>query len=311
MVFEEFDPKVRVIFTADNFGRSAKANQAVIRAFREGVLTSASLPMRCVALNDAVALAKENPGLEVGLQLVLLAGKSVLKPSEIIGLVDERFEFGDSLWSAVMRYGLNPRLRGPLQAEVDAQLRLFRRTGLPLGFISGRCGLHLHPAVFDLIRRYHEAWNIRSVRATHDPVLTHLRLQLGRSWRNIPRGLLLRYFDRHARTALVQRGISMPHHLLGSLTENRIDLDYLLDMLEQLPPGTYEVSCQPDEEEHAEELAALLSPELKEMLQNRGIELIRHTNLAAEAQPAVEEEPSGSRRRSGSPRRSHSRAHRH
>ncbi len=310
MVFEEFDPKVRVIFTADNFGRSTQANQAVIRAFREGVLTSASLPMRCAAIEDAVALAKENPGLEVGLQLVLVGGKSVLKPSEIIGLVDERFEFGDGLWSAVLRYGLNPRLRGALQAEVDAQLRLFRRTGLPLGFISGRRGLHLHPAVFDLIRRYHEAWNIRSVSATHDPVLTHLRLQLRRTWRNVPRGLLLRYFDRHARTALVRRGVSMPDHLLGSLAEDRIDLDYLLDMLEQLPPGTYEVCCQPDEEEHAEELAALLSPELKEMLQDRGIELVRHSNLAAEAQPTVEEVSFGSRSRSGNAGRSRSRARR-
>ena len=49
MVFEEFDPRVRVIFTADNFGRSQKANQAVMRAFNEGVLTCASLTMRSAA----------------------------------------------------------------------------------------------------------------------------------------------------------------------------------------------------------------------------------------------------------------------
>ncbi len=106
MVFEEFDPRVRVIFTADNFGRSRSANRAILRAFREGVLTCASLGVRNVAHEEAVSLARENPGLEVGLELVLVDGTSVLKPSEIIGLVDERFDFGESLGSAILRYAL-------------------------------------------------------------------------------------------------------------------------------------------------------------------------------------------------------------
>ena len=33
----------RLIVNADDFGRSTSANQAVIRAHREGILTSASL----------------------------------------------------------------------------------------------------------------------------------------------------------------------------------------------------------------------------------------------------------------------------
>jgi len=283
MVFEEFDPRVRVIFTADNFGRSLKANQAVIRAFREGVLTSASLPVRSAALDDAVALAKENSGLEVGLQLVLFGGKSVLKPSEIIGLVDERFEFGDRYWSAVLRYWLNPQLKGALQAEVDAQIRIFRRTGLTLGFLAGRGGLHLHPAIYTLIRRYHEAWKIRAVRATHDPILTNLRLQFGRTWRRVPQGLLMRYFDRRARLLLVRRGLGMTNSVLGQMAKGRVDLEYLLEMLVELPPGSYEVCLNPDEENHADELAALVSSELKELIRQRGIEVIRHSDLITEA----------------------------
>ena len=279
MVFEEFDPRLRVIFTADNLGRSQNANEAVFRAYQEGVLTSASLPVRGAAIEPAVAWCKQNPGLEVGLQLVLTNGKSVLKPSEIVGVVDERFEFGDGFWGNVFRYWLNPRLKSALQAEVDAQIRLYRRMGLPLGFVSGRGGMHLHPVVYGFIRRYHEAWKIRAVRATHDPVLTHLRLFPGRSLANLPLGLLMRHFDRVARPLLVRRGIGLTDAVLGTMARGRLDVDYLLTMLEELPPGTYEVCLNPDTDELADELELLLNPELKQFLSQPGRELINHGDL--------------------------------
>ena len=279
MVFEEFDPRTRVIFTAENFGRSRKANQAVIRAHRDGVLTCASLGVRNPFLDEAVALARENPGLEIGLQLVLVEGKSVLKPSEIIGVVDERFEFAERYWSAVLRYALNPRLRHALQAEVDAQFRLFRRTGLPLGFVSGRRGLHLHPTIFSFLRRYYQSWKVTAIQATRDPVMTHLRVEPGRTWSRVPRGVVGRSFDRWARPSLERRGLKTTDYVLGYLAEDRIDEDYLFRMLDQLPPGTYEVRCQPDEEAHADELELLVSPTLKAGLQQRGIEVIRHADL--------------------------------
>ncbi|MBN9693367.1 MAG: ChbG/HpnK family deacetylase [Verrucomicrobia bacterium] len=279
MVFEEFDPRLRVIFTADNLGRSQKANDAIFRAYQEGVLTAASLPVRGTAVESAVAWCKQNPGLEVGLQLVLTHGKSVLKPSEIVGVVDERFEFGDRLWGNAFRYRFNPQLKSALQAEVDAQIRLYRRMGLPLGFISGRGGMHLHPVVYGFIRRYHDAWKIRAIRATHDPVLTHLRLFPGRSLSNVPMGLLMRYFDQGARPLLLRRGICMTDAVLGTMASGSMDLDYLLTLLEELPPGTYEVCLNPDTDEHGDELELLLNPELKHFMAQPGRELINHGDL--------------------------------
>src|SRR5712691_8118802 len=59
----------RLIVNADDFGRSASINQAVIRAHREGILTSASLMLNEQAYEEAVALAREHPQLGVGLHL--------------------------------------------------------------------------------------------------------------------------------------------------------------------------------------------------------------------------------------------------
>src|SRR5207245_2662387 len=83
----------RLIINADDFGRSAAINEAVIRAHKEGVLTTASLMVNEPALEEAVQLARQNPALGVGLHLTLLCGHSALGPDKIPGLVNEKQEF--------------------------------------------------------------------------------------------------------------------------------------------------------------------------------------------------------------------------
>src|SRR5271154_6957886 len=86
--------KRRLIVNADDFGLSKSVNAAVIRAHREGVLTSASLMVNENGFDEAVKLAKENPKLGVGLHLTLLCGKSALPPEKIPGLVNAQGQFG-------------------------------------------------------------------------------------------------------------------------------------------------------------------------------------------------------------------------
>src|SRR5579871_6391524 len=89
------EPARRLIVNADDFGRSSSINQAVIRSHREGILTTASLMVAEPVCDEAVALAKQNPKLGVGLHIALSHGRSVLAHKEIPGLVNERGEFSD------------------------------------------------------------------------------------------------------------------------------------------------------------------------------------------------------------------------
>jgi hypothetical protein len=79
-----------LIINGDDFGISSATNRAILRAHREGVLTSASLMVNGAAFEEAVALAKEHPTLSVGLHLVLVHGKSTLPQAEIPDLVNEQ-----------------------------------------------------------------------------------------------------------------------------------------------------------------------------------------------------------------------------
>ena len=75
----------RLIVNADDFGRSRSINRAVLRAHRDGILTTASLMVNEPGFTEAVEMAKDNPRLGVGLHLTLLCGHSALPPERIPG----------------------------------------------------------------------------------------------------------------------------------------------------------------------------------------------------------------------------------
>ena len=71
----------RLVVNADDFGRSASINDAVIRAHTGGILTTASLMVNEPDCEKAVALARQHPALGVGLQMVLVRGSQLRKLS--------------------------------------------------------------------------------------------------------------------------------------------------------------------------------------------------------------------------------------
>ena len=141
----------RLIVNADDFGRSQSINQAVVRAHREGILTTASLMVNEPGFAEAVALARETPQLGVGLHLTLLCGHAALPPEKIPGLVDAERRFSDCPVTVGLRYFARRGLRPQLEAEIRAQFEKFYATGLPLDHVNGHLHLHLHPVVFKIL----------------------------------------------------------------------------------------------------------------------------------------------------------------
>ncbi len=63
-----------LIVNADDFGASVGVNRGIVHAHVEGIVTSTSLMVHGRAAQEAVALAREHPGLAVGLHGDLDAG---------------------------------------------------------------------------------------------------------------------------------------------------------------------------------------------------------------------------------------------
>ena len=68
----------QLIVNADDLGLTTAVNRGILRAFQDGIVTSASLLVTGSAFEDAVALARLNPELEVGLHLALVEERTVL-----------------------------------------------------------------------------------------------------------------------------------------------------------------------------------------------------------------------------------------
>lgn len=279
MVFEPFDPRIRLIVNADDFGMSHGANRAIVKAHREGILTSTSLMVNGDAANNALSLARETPTLAIGLHLTLVKGKSTLKPSEIIGVVNQRFEFDESPVRAGLRYFFNKDLDHFIKQEIDAQFREFRTAGLKLDHVNGHLHFHLHPTIFEHIKRHYRTWDILSMRLTREPLLINLRLAFGHYFYRLSHAFIFDTLSSLAVEPLKRRDIRHTDYTFGLLQNGRMTEKYLVRLLENLWPGTFEVFCHPDEDEHAHELAALTSPKVKEIIRQRGIELIRYSDL--------------------------------
>ena len=134
----------QVIFTADDFGLSEAVNEGIERAYRDGMLSSASLMVGGAAVEDAVRRARTMPGLRIGLHVVVIEGPSVLPHGDIPLLVNEQGLFPSDSVRLGMRYFFLPEVRQQLRREIAAQFRAFGETGLRLDHADAHKHMHLH-----------------------------------------------------------------------------------------------------------------------------------------------------------------------
>jgi hopanoid biosynthesis associated protein HpnK len=269
----------RLIVNADDFGRSTGVNQAVIRAHREGILTTTSLMVNEPGCAEAVALARQNPRLGVGLHLTLLCGRAALPPGQIPGLVNARGEFTSNPVGAGFRYFFNRGLREQLRAEIHAQFRKFQATGLPLDHVNGHLHLHLHPVIFRILMDAAGPLGIKRLRLTFDPFRLNLRIASGRLGYRALHAAIFGLLAACARPVLARRGIRHTGAVFGLLQNARVDETYVARLLPLLPPGDSELYSHPSLDEFRNEFDALISPRVRTQVEQLGIELIRYQDL--------------------------------
>jgi hopanoid biosynthesis associated protein HpnK len=272
-------PPRRLIVTADDFGRSESVNRAVVRAHREGILTTASLMVNEPGFAQAVEFARQNPRLGVGLHLTLICAHSTLDHTQIPGLVNDRNEFGTSGFVTGLRYFFDRRLRAQLRAEIRAQLQKFMATGLDLDHVSGHLHMHMHPTVLGILIEIAPEFGICRIRLTRDKFWLNVHLAGGRWLYKVAMALVFSQLASHAQTRLAKHGIKHTQNVFGLLQDSRVDEAYVLNLLARLPAGVSELYLHPAEADAKHELDALLSPKVRALVERLGIELIRYRDL--------------------------------
>jgi hopanoid biosynthesis associated protein HpnK len=278
----------QLIVTADDFGRDVAINEAVEAAHRDGILSSASLMVAAPAAADAVARARRLPGLRVGLHLVLVDGSPVLPPGEISGLVGADGRFDDNQVRAGLRYFFMPGVRRLLAAEIRAQFEAFRATGLALDHVNAHQHMHLHPTVARLMVEIGHDYGMRAVRLPAEPPEVLRRAFPGERHRAPGWQPVISTLRRRLRRA----GLATNDQVFGIAWSGAMVEERVLRLLPHLPPGVSEIYFHPATRttpalaaampgyRHADELAALLSPDVRQRIAELGISLVGYGDLA-------------------------------
>jgi predicted glycoside hydrolase/deacetylase ChbG (UPF0249 family) len=244
----------RLIVNADDFGRTPGVNRGVIRAHREGIVTSATLLVHASAAAEAAGLARANPSLGLGLQFAFTGGRPLLPAAEVPSLVDASGRLPEQ------PEGLAAARLDDVLAEARAQLRKFRE-------VAGCRPTHF--AAFD--------------HAHTLPTLLEGILTL--SWET---GLPVRSVSPAMRERLRYERVATPDHFVSDFFGAGVSAENLARILAEVPAGTTELMCHPGEvddelrgvssyaELRGKELDVLTDPEARGAVQAGGIRLVHY-----------------------------------
>lgn len=279
----------KLIVNADDFGRHELINRAVEKAFNTGCLRSATLMAGGIAFDDAVSVAKKISGLGVGIHFTLANGNPVLPPKEIPSLVTEEGIFHADYVKFLKRYLSGKISLAEVRSELAAQLDKIQRAGLNLTHVDSHQHLHHVPGIVEIVLELAQAAGIHSMRVANTKIFDGELDSLGKFVGRLGLGSLAKFAAHSAH----KKNFATPEHFAGIVAGESVSENFMLKLIENLRDGTTEVMLHPGtdnkilqnfcewEHDFEEELAAVTSPKVLSLLDEKNISAVNFSALGA------------------------------
>jgi chitin disaccharide deacetylase len=285
---DEGDGATSLVVNADEFGLSAEVSHGIVRAHREGIVSSTSLLGNCAALAAARDLLSAVPTLGVGFQLTLVRGRPVAEPGTIRSLIESDGSFpgrARDVFAAWLTGRLQP---AEIEREFEAQVTRSLEAGLRPDHLNTQDHIGFIPPVglaLEAVARRHRIAGLRS--AVEEPTLSWLT--------ELPRGAMAAVLGGLA--WLTRRRLGALRHgpkTWGYVESGQLDEVRILEIVGRMGPGSHELICHPGEADdrsaglealptaghrRTRELRALTSPIIRHALEQRRIRLCRWSEL--------------------------------
>jgi len=294
---ENYGRRKLLIVTADDFGLTRRVNDAIEKAHREGIVTTASLMVTGGAFESAAGILRQNSSLDAGLHLNLTEGKPAAPPAQISSLADSAgflYRHPFELMSGLMRRHVTI---ADLETEIRAQIERALSANIAFSHIDGHKHVHVLPQVFRLLCAIAPEYGVHAVRSTVEktPRLCSLLRRNASSTKIVKQFIFAKALTAGFRLSTSGNGglrLRMPDRFYGITQTGFLDIRAFADIVDSLKSGVNEVMCHPgfvDDDlrktptrlldQRERELELLTGPEVRDVLQRAGVALISYRDL--------------------------------
>ena len=282
-----------LVVNADDFGIDPAVNAAIIKAHTNGLLTSASLLIGAPHAAEAVEFARAHPNLGVGIHLCLVQDRSTAPPEKVPALATANGQLPSSPFALSARLLAHRRLDADIETELRMQIARFLDTGLRPSHFDTHQHTHIHPRVLNIVARLAREHGVAFIRAPVEPLWPSLRCNRERMPRKIARWFVFSTLGSQAKRVLLRQGSRTVDRAVGVLDPGHLTEPFLASYLPLLPEGLTEFFFHPADRpsefllqaqrgyEHAAELQALCSPQVRQLIRDCGIRLTNFRELDA------------------------------
>jgi predicted glycoside hydrolase/deacetylase ChbG (UPF0249 family) len=283
----------RLIINADDFGWSRSITDGILRAHRDGIVTSTSLLANQPASEYAISQLPGVPKLGVGIHLNLCSGAPVLPAEQVPSLVggDGNFLPAREMLRRLARWQVSS---GEIEAEFAAQIRWARDRGVNPSHADTHYGVNVYPAAVQPFQRAVRAAGIKCMRPTRHVVSPRNGLLPRAHGGPVYRQLMVDAYMKMLKAGAFRK-LSSPDFQLVLAPQDRPDINRHCAgwrrAFENLTPGSYEAVCHPGlggselgavdnlRERREAELRIMTDASLLAAIQQRGVELITYHEL--------------------------------
>lgn len=284
-----------LIVNADDFGLTPGVNAGILRAFHEGILTSTSIMANGPAFDDAVALTRQSPDIDVGCHLVLVGGKAVAPPSEIPSLARKDGELPKNLFDLTCRLWGGLIIESEIEREFRAQIERVIAAGITPSHLDTHKHTHAHPAVMNALFRVASEFKILGVRMPFERASMRDMPKTPSGTGSITQRILASAVGMSApvfRRGLKEYNLRSPEHFFGVVLTGHMESAVLKHLIETLPEGTSEIMCHPGvcdaeleqsstrlKKQREKELEALTDPAILQAIETQNVRLVPYREL--------------------------------
>jgi chitin disaccharide deacetylase len=285
----------QLIIHGDDFGLTTATNQGIIKAFSQGILTSASLLANFPAFEQAVDLAKRHPGLDIGIHFNLLDGQPVSSAAAVTTLLTKNGSFGETPARLIVNILTRKTSLGQVETELRKQAEKILTAGVSVSHFDGHQHIHAFPPILKILLKIAREYGISKVRVPLEKANFYPgQLQNKTLYRRIVRRMLACDCRFLVKSMAARHEFTFPDYFTGIMDVGKMDSNILRQIIMAAPDGTTEIMCHPSfhstelialgffwikNHNFAAELEALVNPEIRELIDNRNIRLTSYREL--------------------------------